>query len=351
MSRRSNGTGTIYQRGDIWWVKIHVDGKPVYQSSGSAKKADAVRLRDKLLGKKSRGELASGSPDRVRIGELLDDLLKRYETDAKPGTLEWARMVVDVHLRPYFAEFKAARLTTAMLNQYRAARLTGVSNATVNRELAVLRIAFNDGRKVSPPKVILVPYFPMVREDDNVRQGFLDHATYIKLREALPTHQRVALVLGYYTGMRLEEVLSLQWSQVDLDAREIRLHGGRALGSTKNRESRVVPIYQGMEKELKAAYAVCPPGVPWVVSFRGKRIYDIREGWEPACAIAGVPDLLFHDLRRSAAMNLDRAGVSMTVAMKIIGHKTDSMWRRYRIVVSSDLTDARDKMNAQFPDE
>jgi hypothetical protein len=51
--------------------------------------------------------------------------------------------------------------------------------------LAVLRIAMNLGRKVTPPKVIVVPYFPMVAEN-NARQGFLTDEQYAKLRDALP---------------------------------------------------------------------------------------------------------------------------------------------------------------------
>ena len=76
MPRKTDGSGTLYLRGDIWWVKIRVDGRPVYESSKSTKKSEAIKLRDKMLAKKSRGELSGGSADKVLIGELLDDVLK-----------------------------------------------------------------------------------------------------------------------------------------------------------------------------------------------------------------------------------------------------------------------------------
>ena len=172
---------------------------------------------------------------------------------------------------------------------------------------------------------------------------------YEKLRDALPRHQQLALALGYYTGMRLEEVLSLQWSQVDFEHLEIRLKQGRmAVGSTNDRGGRVIPIYAEMETQLKAAAAERDPNIPWVITYRGNRITRMRDGWDPACEKVGVPQLLFHDLRRSAAMNLDRAGVPLKVAMEIIGHKTDAMWKRYRIVESRDIVDARHRMNAYF---
>jgi integrase len=76
----------------------------------------------------------------------------------------------------------------------------------------------------------------------------------------------------------------------------------------------------------------------------GKPVTDFRGSWEAACKEAGVPDLLFHDLRRSAARNIDRRGSSRSIATKITGHKTESMYRRYRIGDHADLQEAARKM-------
>ena len=88
---KNNGTCTVYQRGNIWWVQVYVDGKPIIRSSKSNKKAEAVKLRNRLLARKERGEIFSGAPDQVLIGELLDDLLR---TDIKDSTRYiWKRLV------------------------------------------------------------------------------------------------------------------------------------------------------------------------------------------------------------------------------------------------------------------
>jgi hypothetical protein len=53
-------------RGNIWWVKIRVEGRSVYESSESTKKSDAIELRDKMLAKRHRGELTGGSPHQFK---------------------------------------------------------------------------------------------------------------------------------------------------------------------------------------------------------------------------------------------------------------------------------------------
>jgi hypothetical protein len=78
----------------------------------------------------------------------------------------------------------------------------------------------------------------------------------------------------------------------------------------------------------------------------GTPIKSLRRAWKTACKDAGRPGLLLHDLRRSAVRTLERAGISRSVAMKLTGHKTEAVYRRYAIVAESDLLEAGTKLAA-----
>ena len=66
--------------------------------------------------------------------------------------------------------------------------------------------------------------------------------------------------------------------------------------------------------------------------------------WNRACRKAKVEDLVPHDMRRNAARDLIRAGVDEAVAMKLLGHRTVSTFRRYNITADDDLRDGVQKL-------
>src|ERR1039457_5959885 len=69
------GSGTITKRGKVWWIQVCVHGQRIRQSSESEKWEDADRMRNKLLGQKSRGEL--GGPNaKVTVNTVLDRYLE-----------------------------------------------------------------------------------------------------------------------------------------------------------------------------------------------------------------------------------------------------------------------------------
>ena len=71
--------------------------------------------------------------------------------------------------------------------------------------------------------------------------------------------------------------------------------------------------------------------IPWVFRRDGQPIKYFRRAWLTACKAAGTPHRIPHDFRRTAVRNLEGAGVPRSAAMKMVGHKTEAMYRRYAI--------------------
>jgi integrase len=153
---------------------------------------------------------------------------------------------------------------------------------------------------------------------------------------------RAMFEVGYTYGWRHEELLALRVRQVNLAAGTIRLEPG----TTKNSEGREVSMTLPVKALLsQCIHDKCPDECVFTRE-DGKPVRDFRGAWTNACAAAKVPGLLFHDLRRTAARNLRRAGVAEGVIMKIGGWKTRSVFERYAIVSQSDIRDAMTKLEA-----
>src|SRR5262249_31477775 len=124
-------------------------------------------------------------------------------------------------------------------------------------------------------------------------------------------------------------------------------------GTTKNSEGRAFPLIPELRAIIERRQVIthrCERAQARIIAHvfhrYGKPIKSLRRSWLTACRRAGRPGLLLHDLRRSAVRNLERASVSRSVAMKLTGHKTESVYRRYAIVAETDLREAGSKLAA-----
>jgi len=338
---RTRGSGGLFRQktSSIWWMKYYKDNKPYRETTETSDKRKAAKKLEQRLAEINTGKFVEPEVEKLLVSDLAEGFLRDYKINGK-SSLPDAEARWRLHLEPFFGSLRVKQVTSFLLDSYVDMRQdAGAANATINRELAALKRMFNLGRKATPPRVLFVPSFPRLTED-NVRQGFLEDEQYEKLLASCPELWFQALVeVGSTYGWRVGELLKMKVNQVNLRSWTIRLHPG----TTKNKEGREVTMTQEVHDLLTQCGAGKSPDDYVFTRPNGNRVRDFRDAWDKARTAAGVPNLLFHDLRRTAARNFRRAGAAEGVIMKIGGWKTRSVFERYAIVVQSDVQDAMEK--------
>lgn len=357
---------SLYQRtlrsgttSPVWWMKYSAAGRVIRQTTGTTDKRTAQRFLDSRVGRAAEGQPILPRADRVRYEEAAEDLRQHYATTGSRGTVEAGWRLA--HLGAFFAGRRLVNLGPQDASAYVAHRQgQGASNATINRELAVLgrmlRLA------VANNKLMRMPDFRDRKPKEAApRAGFFEPEQYESVRRRLPADLQAACAIAYTYGWRMRsEVLTLRLSQLDLKAGTLRLEPGM----TKNDDGRLRVPHPGARaapgrpvgprggpgRQLEPARiipylfphftgtATRRPGTRGAVL--GEQRTEFRKAWATACKGAGCPGMLRHDFRRTAARNLDRAGVPRSVAMKITGHRTEAVYRRYTITSDADQRDA-----------
>jgi integrase len=226
----------------------------------------------------------------------------------------------------------------------------GGAVATINRELSALRRALNlgveDGLLADPGPPI------KLRKEKNVRKGFIEHDVYLKILNALPSHQQMLFCFAYYLGIRHGELLELRWEWLLPYWREtepiIKIPGE----VTKSGEPHTIPIYHpDMRGFFEMAIADRNPKCPYVSQYQGRLLKSTRTGREKALVIAEQPKVLFHDTRRTAVRLMERAGIPRAEAIQITGHKTESVYKRYDISSGRGATETGKRLREHWRDQ
>lgn len=331
--------GCIYRRGRTWWIKYTNHGKPVMESAKTDKEVEAKKLLRLREGQVAENKFPGIQVTRTRFKDLADGLVLDYKVNGKKSL---RRTMLSVkHLERFFGEnCRATDITTNRIKEFISLKQgQGMQNASINRALSALKRMFSLALQSTPPLVSSKPYVPMLQEN-NVRTGFFSLEEYTVVLDNLPDYVKGPFCMGFYAGMRREEILSLTWSQVNLFDRTITLEAG----TTKNNEARILYLTGELLEVVQDAYR--KKNGPYVFHKDGQKIGSFRKVWSSAFKKANLPEKLFHDLRRTAVRNMVRAGIPENIAMRISGHKTQSVFRRYNIVNEEDLRVAAEKVSA-----
>ena len=358
--RRAKGEGSLLllKGCKIFYAQFYQNGRKIRVSTGKRVKQEALVELRRLMGRADQGLTPITELRKITYADLRAGLMANYQEKGN-RTLEQradgTETIGGLKALDDFFSFSdtnpgppVTAITTDSGRTFaQKQRSAGYSSATINRSLAALRrmlaIAREDG------KIQMVPVIRLLKEP-KARKGFVTQKQFDALLAALPTHLRPLIQFLYWCGCRLGEACAIQWEQVNLIERLIRLEADQ----TKGDEVRVIPLPSVVAEELSR------------VEPKTGTVFDdtnLRTEWARACTAAGLGSmeeqvsksgnvwqkytgLIVHDLRRSAIRNMVAAGNPQNWCMAISGHKTASVFRRYAIVDTADLTTAMQRIEA-----
>jgi integrase len=345
--------GSLFRRGNIWWVKYYQNGRPIRESTGVTKETEAKRFLKEREGRVATGQPVLRRADRISYEEVAKDLREHYQTTGSRN-MEEAQYRLK-HLDGFFAYQRIATINPAKITAYVVNRQKdGAANATINRELEtlgkMLKLAYENNKLMRLPIIHKLAANPP-------RQGFFEPDQFDAVRRLLRPDHQLAVSIAHAFGWRMQsEVLTLERRQVDLEAGTLRLEPG----TTKNDDGRVVYLTPELKASIVAQLErvrsleretghIIPYLFPHLRGpHQGKRVQDFKRAWKTACVKAGCPGMLRHDFRRTAVRNMVNLGVPERVAMKVSGHRSRTVFDRYHIVSPGDLQEVARKLTGTF---
>jgi len=339
MQRRYKGKGVAY------WIEYRINGKRVREKIGHNKEAAEDRLRAVLSDKARDRQIKKCTDSKTTFRELAQWYLEQPNTKVKnPDQHDRDVRGRLNRLLPFFGDKLLKDIAPALVEAYKQKRLSEPSGrspkaltkpATVNRELACLKVIFNKARENGKAECYPFKRGAMLREN-NIRERLLSQEEFVRLLSYCPAHVKPIVNLAYHTAMRQGEILDLSWGQVDLKEGFIRLRPE----DTKTSEGRDVPLNQELSEMLKGLRAtlggVPLPGVK-VFTYAGRSIGSIKRAFTTAVKRAGLEDFTFHDLRHTAINNWRLQGHDYFRIMAASGHKTMNVFHRYNKVSKEEL--------------
>lgn len=323
--------GSVFLRGDSWVGEYTDRGKTKRVAFG--KKGIVTKTMAKEMLKKME--------QKVKLGQY--DMLDSEIPTLKEFAPEYLRHVKDVvqkrswyrdeygskYFLQLFGDKTLSEITPKDVDDYKTLRLRDDAKpATVNRELQIIRHLFNlayrwrrfFGRNPVSESGLL--------EVHNQVERILTFQEQKRLLDSSLPYLRAILSCALNTGMRKSEILTLKWSNVDLDNNVITLEQI----NTKTKTNRRIPINSFLrklllEQKLKSGGSeyvfLNSDGNPY------KRNDSIKRAYEGALMRAEIKDLRFHDLRHTVATRMIEAGASIVAVSRILGHSDIKMTMRY----------------------
>jgi integrase len=306
----------VFEKNGKWYIDYYHNGRRFRECAGTSK----VLAKKALEARK--GEIAQGrfglskSKKRVKFEEFSKDYLafsKSYKRSYKRDTQHVG------HLLEHFGDLYLEEISPLFIENYKAIRVNQVKPATVNRELACLKHMFSMAIRWQLATSNPVKEVKLFNEELPALR-ILSIEEQDRLINECSDRLKPIVITALNTGMRLGEILNMEWKHVDLDLRII------TVTKTKTRENRIIPI----NSYLASILAKQPMIHQYVFPNKdGKPFNSIKKGFHAAAKRAAIGHFRFHDLRHNFASNLVMEGVDLVTVKELLGHKQITTTMRY----------------------
>lgn len=325
---------SLSKRGKIWYAEIRYAGQRRREAVGPRKEEAAAVLA------KWKEEIRHGRfPTLRRVQPILfkdhaAEVLEKHYSQKR--SYEWAKMIIEVHLVPFFGDIFLGSITPAKIEEYRAMRLAAVSHlnrrisrGTVNNERSLLSKIMS--LAVKWERVGMNPVRAVEKyETPQGRLRFLSHEEADRLIAKAGDHLKPILVTALETGGRLSEVLGLRWADVDFD-RGILHFDQTNTKNARRREIPMTPLLVATLREHSRVRGIRGDAREFVFTWVRKRMQDVGTSFERARIAAGLgPDVTFHTLRHTfASWFAMQPGNDLNLLRDLLGHQDLKMTMRY----------------------
>ena len=274
--------------------------------------------------------------NRVTVAELADRFLREYvAVRCKPWTMITYRGALDLWILPALGWMQVGAVTHAHVSalHYRLRDIPYRANQVV----AILNRLFSLAELWGLRREGTHPCRSIRKYREHHRERFLSEEEFRRLGRVLEEVEAgegrkrgrslgvpvaAAIRLLILTGCRRNEILTLEWEDVDLEAGELRLRDSKT-------GPRVVPLSTAAVSVLAALPRV--PGNPWVITGAkpGGRLSNLNEHWLRIRERAGLEGVRLHDLRHSFASRALALGESLSTIGRLLGHGQVTTTARY----------------------
>ena len=329
---------SVTKRGDKWGFDFYDRQRKrhfIQAQPNTRKAADS-------LGARIVSELNLGTYVAPDEQQTFDDMVNAYRAAhlavaVRDTTAKWYEGALRNHLTPYFTGWKLQQIRARHIEQFRADMVAkGKGVRTINKCLTLLGSMFRyaikrDMMAMNPAGLVNKIPTPEGEKNDKLELAILTPTEINALLTAADDHYRVLLMAAVLTGLRQGELLGLQWSDVDWQARQVYVRrswsGGRMYEPKTKTSRRRVPIPDELLTPLREWRLRCPKGALDLVFPNGDGKPQnpsnlLRRGFFPALRRAGLRRIRFHDLRHTYASLLIARNVNPKIVSTLLGHSS-----------------------------